>query len=851
MAAIGPWLKKIRVLDWMDGHLGYRNKQYRQEQQILLCISLVVTGLMVGMRQLGFSQPWELAAYDQLVQSQPILSPDPRLLVITITESDIQQQQQWPLSDEVIAKALAKIQSHRPRVIGLDIYRDFPQPPGHQDLQQQLQAENVIVIENLGDLSTEQILPPSRVPQERVGFNDLLLDADGIVRRNLLFADLGDRQVYSLSLQLSLHYFAQDNLQFALKRDYIQLGEAQFDRLERHPGGYQKIDNAGYQTLLRYRTWRDVSRTISLSQLIEGEVKPSWVEDKIVLIGTTALSQKDNFLTPYSAIRNQKMVMSGVMMHAQMTSQILSAASGEQDLLGYWPDWFELAWIWGWAYCGGLISIRVRRVSRLVLATTGGFLSLGGITYVLFTQAIWIPVAIPALGFAGASTLSIAYKAFRKNLYDADTGLPNRNLLLRHLKNRLDYLKEHRFDVGMLAVLFLDLDRFNTINENFGHTVSNQLLKKVADRLQAQLPPSGFLANLGEDKFVVLLEHCKYSQAVLDWVDQLQTDLVKPIRLPKVDNHEIVVSASVGIALSEVAHDYQPEHLLQDAQTAMYRAKALGKGRYELFSMGMRTQSKVRFSVESDLRQALERQEFRLHYQPIFCLKTNQVQGFEALVRWQHPKRGLIYPGDFISLAEETGLIVPLGYWVLKEACRQTAQWQQQYPDREHFFMSVNLSGRQFTESDLADQVSKILQETQIDPKVLKLELTESVVMDDVEASISALLQLKALGLQMSIDDFGTGYSSLSYLHRFPIDTLKVDRSFVMRMEDASENAEIVKTIISLGHNLGMTAIAEGIEMDSQAQSLRDLNCEYGQGYFFSKPIPPEAAENWLKQELS
>ena len=263
----------------------------------------------------------------------------------------------------------------------------------------------------------------------------------------------------------------------------------------------------------------------------------------------------------------------------------------------------------------------------------------------------------------------------------------------------------------------------------------------------------------------------------------------------------------------------------------------------------MRVQLSNRIWIESDLREAIDRQHLLLHYQPLVCLKTMKLAGFEALIRWQHPTRGTIFPGDFIPVAEDTGLIIPIGQWVLEVACQQAQRWREQFPEFPPF-ISVNLSGRQFSQLDLVQQIDRILTETGLERSALKLELTESVVMDDVEASIDILLQLKALQLKLGIDDFGTGYSSLSYLHRFPIDTLKVDRSFVMEMETPGGTAELVKTIIALGHNLGMNVVAEGIEEDSQAQKLQALQCEYGQGYLFAKPLPTEEAEALLANPI-
>ncbi|MEO0771466.1 MAG: GGDEF domain-containing phosphodiesterase, partial [Cyanobacteria bacterium J06649_4] len=330
-------------------------------------------------------------------------------------------------------------------------------------------------------------------------------------------------------------------------------------------------------------------------------------------------------------------------------------------------------------------------------------------------------------------------------------------------------------------------------------------------------------------------------------------EMAKPV---EIRGQKLFPTASIGIAFSRIntashrslSQALDAEDLLRDAQTAMSRAKTQGRGRCEVFVQDMRSQLSTRLGLESDLREALARQELLLYYQPLICMKSRKVAGFEALIRWQHPEKGMISPGDFISIAEDTGLIIPIGRWVIETACRQAQQWQQQFPQQAPF-MSVNVSGRQFSQKDLVEQIDRILQETGFHPPQLKLELTESVVMDDVNASIEMLLQLKGLNLQLGIDDFGTGYSSLSYLHRFPIDTLKVDRSFVMEMEQSDGTAELVKTIISLGHNLGMNVVAEGIETQSQYEMLKGLRCEYGQGYFFAKPLTVDDAEELLCTE--
>jgi diguanylate cyclase (GGDEF)-like protein len=521
-----------------------------------------------------------------------------------------------------------------------------------------------------------------------------------------------------------------------------------------------------------------------------------------------------------------------------MTSQIISAVTGENHLIQFWSDYLEVIWIGLWSLTGSLLTYRLNRLNSLSLASLGSVLSILGITFFGLTQNIWIPCVIPMLGFSLASTTSLAYKEFYRSFFDELTGLANRTFFIHTLTKVLH--QDSRQIYQNLAILFVDIDRFTLVNDNFGRSTGDELLRIMTSRLRSNLPPKSSLAKLDGDDFVILLKHCPNPKAATELADRLQASMSKPIYFKQ---QPLKLTASIGIALSEAGSHKQPEAIVRDAQIAMYRAKSMGKARYEVFSAQMLTQSAIRFSLQSDLHQAIEDNQLRLYYQPLVCLETGLIQGFEALVRWQHPQKGLIYPSDFISLAEESGLIVPLGYWVLREACRQTQAWHQTFPNVGPLFISVNLSGCQFTDINLIENIQHIIKETGLRPDRLKLELTESVVMDDVEVSIEGLLRLKALNVKLGIDDFGTGYSSLSYLHRFPVDTLKVDRSFVIHMHDASENEAIVKTIIALSHHLNMSVVAEGIETASQADQLKAWDCEYGQGYFFSKPVPPDEAE--------
>lgn len=424
----------------------------------------------------------------------------------------------------------------------------------------------------------------------------------------------------------------------------------------------------------------------------------------------------------------------------------------------------------------------------------------------------------------------LRYNAF----YDALTGLPNRSLFMDRLQQTIERAKRHQD--YLFAILFLDIDRFKVINDSLGHNIGDQLLIAFSRRLEACLRSVDTFVRLGGDEFVILLENITSFSDATHVAERIQQELALPFNL---GGHEVFTTTSIGIALSTTVYD-QPEDLLRDADIAMYRAKALGKARYEIFDPVMHTQALILLQVENDLRRAIERQEFRIYYQPIVELQTGKVIGFEALLRWQHPSQGLVLPATFIPVAEETGLIVPIGYWILRSACRQLRLWQGF--SANPLTISVNLSGRQFSQPDLIDQIDQILQETGLNASSLSLEITESMIMED-ESATATLLQLRNLGVKVSIDDFGTGYSSLGRLHHFPIDVLKIDRSFVSGIGVSEGNLEIIQAIVTLAHQLGMNVITEGVETQEQLSELRKLKCEYGQGYFFSRPLDSLAAE--------
>lgn len=424
--------------------------------------------------------------------------------------------------------------------------------------------------------------------------------------------------------------------------------------------------------------------------------------------------------------------------------------------------------------------------------------------------------------------------------HDVLTGLPNRALFMDRLEYALRRAGQ-RWDY-LCAVIVLDLDRFKVINDSLGHLVGDRLLSAIAHRLEGCLRPSDTLARLGGDEFTILLDDIPNTAAATDIAKSIHQTLESSFNL---DGYEVFATASIGIALSGMGYN-RGEDLLRDADTAMHRAKLQGTACYVMFDTAMSGRALAQLRLETELRWAIERQELEVYYQPIISLATGKITGFEALVRWQHPEQGMISPGAFIPLAEETGLIIPIGQWVLRTSCYQLRQWQRQFRHYPPLTMSVNLSGKQFSQANLIEQIAQIIQETEVNPRNLKLEITESGIMEHSDSASALLERLKALNIQLYIDDFGTGYSSLSRLHQFPIDALKIDRSFVSRMGDAGENGEIVQAIVTLAHNLGMDVVAEGIETNMQLAQLRGRCCEYGQGYFFSKPLNRQAAEQLM-----
>jgi predicted signal transduction protein with EAL and GGDEF domain len=451
---------------------------------------------------------------------------------------------------------------------------------------------------------------------------------------------------------------------------------------------------------------------------------------------------------------------------------------------------------------------------------------------------------------AGERVLKLQDKLTHDALHDPLTQLPNRAYFLERLAFCVTWGMQHPH--YKFAVLSVDMDRFKILNDSLGNATCDWLLIQIADRLLGSIrrddamlrsaggmtgprEENGVLARLDGDKFIILLDDIRDASEGIRVAERIQKNIQAPFFAV---GQQVFTTASIGIAFSGSGYS-AAEDMLGDANTAMSRAKTLGKARYEMCDPSMHANAAGRLRLETDLRRAAEQNEFRVHYQPIVSLRDCHIIGFEALVRWQRPDVGLVMPSGFITAAEETGLILKIGTWVMHEACAQIGEWNRQFPCAPPFAIAVNISAKQFAQADLVTQIAKILRDTGLPPENLKLELTESVTMRDDSRTARILSELRAMGVRLCIDDFGTGYSSLSYFRRFALDVLKIDRSFISEILSSSESREIAKTIINLGTNLGMEVVAEGVETQEQVSLLRSLGCEFAQGYFFAKPLDP------------
>ena len=811
----------------------------------LFLLTILIAVIVMGVRRLGALQALELLAYDCMVNLHNENRTDSRLLIVEITDKDIEKYSNYPIKDWVIAQLLRKLQEHQPKAIGFDLYREVAYPPGTNALRQELQKDNVVVIQLIGHGENGVSAPPG-VRSEQIGFNDIVADVeDDVLRRNLMYVQFGSTEVqemYSFSLRLSLKYLEEHHLKFQVGDDYLQIGEAKFPDLKANSGGYQLKDaeTSGQQILINYQS-PNIAQRVTLTEVLAGKVAPNLIKNKIVLIGATSPSVKDILSTPYN--QGSQSLMPGVVAHAQMTSQILSIVLDDATLFWFWSEWVEGVWVWGWSIVAVAIAWKLKHPVAIIVGGIAGVGSLIIICFVTFAFAGWIPLMPAAISLTVTIASVLGYKALYNLFYDSLTGLPNRSLFAKQLKKIKR--KDKDKSPGFIGILCLDLDRFKLINDGLGYQAGDRILIETAQRLQENLNSKTILARVGADEFAIAIKTDQYTTEAIETANKLDRAIALPYKLRE---QEIFTSVSIGLAFSPLGEDFQPEELLQASHAAMYKAKVSGKRRHEVFTTNMHQQALKRLELEADLNQAINNQEFELYYQPIICLKTGIIKGFEALVRWQSPSRGFVSPGAFIPVAEETGLIVPMGEWILITACNQMQQWREQFPHAESVVMSVNLSSRQFAQANLIAQVQETLITTGLAGANLKLEITESMVMDDVNNTIELLHELKKLDIKISMDDFGTGYSSFNYLHLFPTDTLKIDRSFVSNMSQGVKNQDIVNTIVILAHRLGMDVIAEGIETKVERNLLHQFNCEYGQGYYFAKPLSQKDATELFEQ---
>ena len=456
---------------------------------------------------------------------------------------------------------------------------------------------------------------------------------------------------------------------------------------------------------------------------------------------------------------------------------------------------------------------------------------------------------LPSKGFVRTySDITARKKADEQHLHDAFhdplTGLPNRALFMDRLQHVITAW-QRRHSTSNYAVFFLDLDRFKIINDSHGHSIGDQLLVVVGRKLADCIRPGDTIARLGGDEFALLLQNIDDPSYTVNVAERIREKLAVPL---DIKGHKLFTSVSIGIALG--SDDYErPEQVLRDADIAMYEAKGRGNALYEIFDIKLHANILDRMRLVDDLRGAVDNKELTLFYQPIIDLQTQQLTGFEALVRWNHPTRGLIYPMEFIPLAEEHGLIYQIGAWILHEACRELKMIQVRYPSQPPLNMSINISSRQFSQQDLVGMLSGFLTETGVDPHSVILEITESMIMQNVAAAVETMNRLRTMGVQIHIDDFGTGHSSLSYLQLFPVSALKIDRSFINKLTTNGENQEIITHIVALAKSLNFDVIAEGVEKEHQLANIKNLHCGYGQGFFFARPMASNAIDVWMQEQ--
>ncbi|NVZ11771.1 EAL domain-containing protein [Allochromatium humboldtianum] len=819
-----------------------------------MLVAATLFALLLTVRQLGWLEPLELRTFDVLLGSQTMAPPHPQVLVVGIGEADIQALRQWPLDDALLARAVANLRAHGAAMVGLDIYRDFPHEPGHAELRAALQDPGVIAVTKLSTEANPTIAAPPGVPPTRIGFSDLILDADGVVRRGLLYAKGGQQVQTAFAMQLALNYLRQQGL---TPRDHagtsgFELGKGVIEPLDAHAGGYRNLDNAGFQILLNYRRQPQPAEQVSFMDVLENRVDAEQIRGRIVLIGSTAESIKDVYFTPFSQTAREQVQMPGVMIHAHILGQLLDTA-GTANQLRFWPQWAEWLWLVLWGTVGALAAWRARRLLLLQAVALGGLGALLVCHWLVFRLGVWIPLWDAVLAFFCGGLSILGGRLAYQSLHDPLTRLPNR----ANLTQRLRYLQRRRPRQDV-ALILVELERYRLINAVFGPQSGDLLLVEMARRLCRVADEYGqvsshhwcgdlLAARADGAQFALLMSRADARETAQAIGKTLLQRCSEPFEIA---GEEVFPTAIVGIALGNPSYQ---GNLLRDAHAALSRASALGNT-LEIVDGEIKAEEIEAFQVERELHGVVRKSqgdlphlpEFAVYYQPIVSLQTGRISGFEALVRWQHPQRGLVPPFKFIPVAEHSGMIVPIGNWVLLDACRQMQAWRTEFPD---LLISVNLAAPQLIHPETLGYLERILQVTGLPPSALKLEITESATIQHLDIALKVLGTSRSLGVNVAIDDFGTGYSSLAYLTKFPVDILKIDMAFVRNMDASLNDFSILRAIVDLAKKLGLKIIAEGIETPRHLEILRELQCDYGQGYLFAKPQTAADTEALLRSE--
>ncbi|MBD2177610.1 EAL domain-containing protein [Pseudanabaena sp. FACHB-1998] len=802
--------------------------------------TLFATLFVAFLIYVGALQPLDFAAYNGFTNWRGELPWDERIAIIAIDDASLKKLGRFPWSRDRYVQLLQKISETEASVIGFDILWSEASPEDTQ-LVQAIERYQRVVLAMAWDATGQPLSPVSALNDASVSVGHILKreDPDGIVRQ----VDLQIVDIPTLSVAL------------------LQTYDLTTQSLTPLPDLTKPLSLNWTRRVKNIPHW-------SFSDVIEGKITPSAFKNKILLVGVTALGI-DNLSTPLD--RNPP--ASGVHLHAMILQNLLQKSSltiaKEQD-------------IWSFALLGSLlISLILPRQSFWLGCISAGILSsiCMAIAFIAFTFNYWIAIGMPVLMylFTGFGvTIQERWQVMRslrqaefqlqyEAVHDSLTGLFNRVWV----ENRLNkLLNEDRASLNLanleiesqgkiIAILCISLDRFKNINDTVGYQTGNQLLVEFGQLLKKIVPPCSTIARFDGAEFVVILENMINEQSVMEIADVIQQKLKTPFHIA---NHEVMIVANIGIKFHQLGdRDFpymvSPEILLRDADTAMFYAKKLGNSYNKVFEDSMRKHVIERLQMEEDLRKATaiaqasisqDYQEFLVYYQPIVSLHNMQIVGLEALIRWRHPKRGLISPIHFIPLAEETGLIIPIGDWIMRNACAQLYDWQQRFEKAKDITISVNLSPKQLAQDDVLQKCLSILKETCLDPKYLKIELTESSIMENPSLAMHVLKKIQQAGIKIYIDDFGTGYSSLAYLHKFSFDGLKIDRSFINNIHSSANGMEILQAIITLAQSVNAHIVAEGIESLDQLNYLQDIlnNEGDGQGFYLFRPIDAKAIES-------